>query len=109
MLVAPRRRRRLPARKSIQAIIDYLSRSGIAEQFGIVYAELCEITHFGSIALWNTHRLDDAEDRMLSWTSYPQWRDDREALVACAQLLELSEAMEEGVRRLGDALVAPSH
>lgn len=97
-----------PARRSIQAIIGHLKRSGIAANFGPVYAELCEITHFGSLAMWNPHRADDRRDEAFSWTSYPTWRNDREALIACAQLLELAEAMEEGLRRLGDSLVPPS-
>lgn len=56
-----------------------------------MYDDLCEITHFGSVALWQPHVLGD-DERTVQWQSAPGWRGDREPLVACAQLKELSGA-----------------
>lgn len=72
-----------PARKSIQAIIHQIEKKH-APQFGTIYAELCEIAHFGAVGMWASYRIDDQQERTLSWTSYPRWRDDRQAFIACA-------------------------
>jgi hypothetical protein len=101
------RARGAPRRKSMQALVNHMDRHH-AQQFGLVYAELSEITHFGSIAFWTAHRVEASEARETSWTSYPRWRDDDQLYVACAQLLELSSAMEEGLRTLGEVCLQPS-
>ena len=80
----PKELRRLP----IKALIDHIAPQ--APGFSNVYDELCEITHFGSVALWQPHVA--GEDRTVRWQSEPRWKDDREGLIACAQLKELSEA-----------------
>jgi hypothetical protein len=85
-----------PKRKSIQALISHAT--GVAPGFKEVYADLCEGTHFGSIAMWAPHS-SSASDAPgvaanLSWSSAPHWKNDRDALVSCAQLLELANAME---------------
>lgn len=81
-----------PKRKSIQALISYASKHapGMKE----VYADLSEAAHFGAIAMWASHSIDDESGRRTSWTSYPRWRSDDQALIACAQTLELADAME---------------
>lgn len=61
-----------------------------APGFAAVYAELCEITHFGSLALWHPHR--DTGRGTVEWMSAPRWSREIEPLVACAQLAELSHA-----------------
>lgn len=80
----PKELKRLPIKK----LIDHITPS--APGFGLVYDELCEITHFGSVAMWQPHSIT-GEGRLL-WGSAPRWSNDREPLIACAQLKELSSA-----------------
>jgi hypothetical protein len=96
-----------PKRKSIQALINYASRH--APGMKGVYADLSEATHFGAIAMWVSHTIegDDESGYRTSWTSYPRWRDDEQAMVACAQTLELAEAMEYFLHRFAAAHVLP--
>jgi len=77
-------------RLQVKALIDHITPD--APGFVHVYDELCEITHFGSVALWQPHVLGD--ERTLQWRSEPRWKDERESLVACAQLKEMSGAAE---------------
>jgi hypothetical protein len=58
-----------------------------------VYAELSEITHFGSVAMWTPHRVTNAETHEIAWSNHPCWRDEEQALIACAQTIEISEAI----------------
>jgi hypothetical protein len=83
-----------PKRKSIQALISYASQH--APGLKNVYAELSEATHFGAIAMWTPHAIanEDENSMKTTWTHYPRWRSDEEALIACAQILELANAME---------------
>ena len=66
-----------------------------------VYAELSEITHFGSAAMWTSHRIEDPVAHTTSWTNNSRWRDTEQALIACAQTIEISEAINV---RLADFL-----
>jgi len=77
-------------RKSMQALIAHAS----ARMPGLraVYSELSETAHFGALAFWSAFRPGSDESREIQWTSYPQWRSDDEALLACAWAIELSEA-----------------
>jgi hypothetical protein len=83
-----------PKRKSIQALINYATQQ--ASGMKAVYAELSEATHFGAIAMWASHDVvdEDASGARTTWTSYPRWGSEEQALVACAQTLELADAME---------------
>lgn len=83
-----------PKRKSIQALINYASKH--APGLKNVYAELSEATHFGAIAMWTPHAIanEDRGSMKTTWTNYPRWRSDEEAFIACAQILELADAME---------------
>lgn len=83
-----------PKRKSMQSVIQYASKH--ATGMKDVYAELSEATHFGAIAMWVSHSIegDDESGLHTSWSSHPRWRDDEQALVACAQTLELANGME---------------
>ena len=93
-------------RKSVQALVNYMD-TNHTEQFAIVYAELCEMAHFGTVALWSSHQARDNEDGTFgwSWSSTPAWKSEREALVCCAQLLELSDGMNSALIALGKSLV----
>jgi hypothetical protein len=73
----------------------------------MVYAELSEATHFGATAMWMPHSIECEEERLLSWSSGPQWRSDEEALIACAWTLELADAMELALRQLAERYVLP--
>jgi hypothetical protein len=83
-----------PRRKSIQSLINYATKH--ASGMKLVYAELSEATHFGAVAMWAAHDIVDEDDSIAetSWTSYPRWRSEEQALVACAHVLELADAME---------------
>jgi hypothetical protein len=93
-------------RLSIQALVNYMD-SRHSEQFGVVYADLCEITHFGSFAVWSPFQLKDdpAAPGRLSWASGPRWKDERQGLIACAQTVELADAMEQAIKNLGAACI----
>ena len=89
-----------PKRKSIQALINHMD-NNYAEQFKLVYAELSEMTHYGSSAIWNPYTAVDGEEAYnVTWASPPRWKDERQMYVACAQLLELSSAMDTALLRL---------
>jgi hypothetical protein len=83
-----------PKRKSIQALITYASKH--APGMKAVYAELSEATHFGAVAMWASHEIvgEDEATAETSWTSYPRWGTEEQAFVACANTLELADAME---------------
>ncbi|TKJ33495.1 hypothetical protein [Blastococcus sp. CCUG 61487] len=86
-------------RRSIQTFIQHMDKH-YAGQFGLVYAELSEITHYGSTAVWNTWTPVNEQEGHAVWTSSPRWRSERDFYVACAQLLELSKEMETALVRL---------
>ena len=90
----------------MQTLVNYMDTKH-TEQFAVVYAELCEMAHFGTIALWSSHQTPDNIDGTVgwSWSSAPTWKSDREALVCCAQLLELSDGMNSALIELGKTLV----
>jgi hypothetical protein len=77
-------------RLQIKTLIDHITPG--ASGFRQVYDELCEITHFGSLAHWQPHVL--AGEATVQWRSEPRWRNEREPLIACAQLKEMSTAAE---------------
>ena len=85
-----------PKRKSMQALISYAAKE--ATGMKAVYADLSEATHFGAVAMWASMKPEQDEARSFSWSSYPRWRDDQ-GLIACAQVLELADAMEMQLRR----------
>lgn len=88
--------------RSTQSLINHMD-SMYSLQFKPVYAQLCDMSHFGATAVWNSHRLESQEEFRTSWSSSPRWRSDQECLVACAQLLELSEEMEQALKSLVQA------
>ena len=80
----PKELKRLP----ITVLIDHIEPS--APGFRHVYDDLCEMTHFGSVALWQPHVM--ANVTTVHWRSEPRWKNEREPLIACAQLGEMSAA-----------------
>jgi hypothetical protein len=79
--------------RSTQALVNHMD-AMYSTQFKLVYSDLCDISHFGAKAVWNAHRIESEEEMRTSWSSAPRWRSDKECLIACAQLLELSDQME---------------
>jgi hypothetical protein len=63
-----------------------------APGFDAVYAQLCELTHFGSLSFVHSHLLVDEEKMVSQWAAAPRWRRDAEPLIACAWLNELRGA-----------------
>jgi hypothetical protein len=96
-----------PKRKSIQALINYASKQ--APGLKHVYAELSEATHVGSFALWASHRIvsKDEDSLHVAWTSEPTWRSEEQALIACAQTLELAEALTTYLHNFAGRHVLP--
>jgi hypothetical protein len=96
-----------PKRKSMQALIQYASMH--ATGMKDVYGELSEATHFGAIAMWASHTIegDDESGLRTSWSSRPRWRNDQQAMIACAQTLELADGMEHFLREFAIRHVMP--
>jgi len=84
-----------------QKLVQHMDKQ-YSTQFHAIHAELCDMSHFGSLAVWNAHRIDPElqEERRTEWSSKPAWKLDRECLIACAQLLELSDEMERALNAL---------
>lgn len=97
-----------PRRKSIQALINHAKPH--APGMKDVYAELSEATHVGVIAMWGSV-VPEGENAdgggNTSWQSRPRWRDEEQAMIACAQLIELADAMEYFLRIIFEVHVRP--
>jgi hypothetical protein len=91
-----------PKRKNMQAFVNYMNKHH-ADQFGLVYRELSDLTHFGSTAMWTSHAIMDEENRLAIWVSEPHWRDETQLYIACAWTVEVSALMEDALRNLGVA------
>lgn len=104
-LLRPERDRKpgAPKRKTPQALIDYIDKH-YNGQFKVVYAELSELTHFGSLAVWQSHVY--LGGRQVRWSSRPAWRDQHTLYIACAQALELATEMESALVALVTAVRA---
>lgn len=94
-----------PGRKSFEAMFHAVKED--AEQLRLVYGELSEYSHFGPLAVWNVHSIEDEAERIVTWTDVPHWRDDTHFQVACAQAHELAAAGRDCLERLGGLLVSP--
>lgn len=92
-----------PRRKNIQSLISYMDKN-YSTQFKAVYAELSELCHFGSTAVWQSHVIVNDDERKSVWSSQPAWRSQRTLYVACAQLLELGDAMAQALVALAETV-----
>lgn len=93
-----------PGRKSFEAMFHAVRED--ASQLKLVYRDLSDYSHFGSLGVWNAHSIDDNEQRTLSWTDAPRWRDEKHFQIACAQSHELAQAGLATLDRLGHLLVS---
>jgi hypothetical protein len=95
-----------PKRKSIQALINYATKH--APGMKANYAELSEATHFGSVAMWASHTITgEDESGAYEWQSWPKWRSEEQAFVACAQTIELADAMEHLLTQFCERHISP--
>lgn len=92
-----------PGRKSFEAMFHAVRDD--ASQLKLVYRELSDYSHFGSLAVWNAHSIDDEEQRTVAWTDAPRWRDKKHFQMACAQAHELANTGLYVLDRLGELLI----
>jgi hypothetical protein len=94
LIESPRKRMgKTPARLKTGKLVAYAVKH--APGFKYAYNELTDFTHFGSTAMWSPFVLsddDESESFSFSWTSYPRWKNDEQALIAAALTLEISDA-----------------
>lgn len=95
-----------PAKKSFQAMFHAVRED--AGQLELVYRQLSDYSHFGSLAVWNAHSIEDEDERTVTWTDAPRWRDVQHFQIACGQAHELAIAALETLDRLGTLLVSGS-
>ncbi|MFN8019926.1 MAG: hypothetical protein U0Q03_00225 [Acidimicrobiales bacterium] len=91
-----------PKRKGVQALIHHMDRHH-ADQFEVVYADLNEMTHFNSAAMWSSHTSGD--DGGVRWSSAPRWKNEHDPFIFCATLLELTAGVNTALVHLGHTLV----
>lgn len=77
-----------PARLKVGKLVAYAVNH--APGFKHAYDELTDFTHFGATAMWSPFVLSD-DGESFSWTSYPRWKNDEQALIAAALTLEVSD------------------
>jgi hypothetical protein len=108
VLATPKERKKpgAPNRKTMQKLVNYMD-ANYTDQFAAVYEDMCEMTHFGTSALWSSHAVVDHDDgrSSWSWSSVPRWKLDEDALVCCALSLELAAGMKTALIHLGETLV----
>lgn len=92
-----------PKRKNIQSLIDYMDKQ-YSTQFKAVYAQLSELCHFGSTAVWQSYAIVSDQEHKAVWSSHPVWRSHRTLYVACAQVLELGEGMAHALVGLAETV-----
>jgi len=92
-----------PRRKSMQSLITYMEKD--APGMKDVYANLSEATHFGSTAMWASAKPGESGEHDFTWASAPEWRSDEQALIACAQTLEMADAMTFLLTRFAERYV----
>jgi hypothetical protein len=92
------RRGRTPSRLKVGKLVAYAVKH--APGFKHAYDELTDFTHFGSTAIWSPFVLSD-KGESFSWTSYPRWRNDEQAMIAAALTLEISDATHTLLRNFG--------
>jgi hypothetical protein len=101
LIEIPRERKRsAPKRLRVGKLVAYAVKH--APGFKHAYDELTDFTHFGSTAMWSPFVLSESGDRIsFSWTSYPRWRNDEQALIAAALTLEVSDAAHNLLANFG--------
>ena len=88
-------------RPSSQKLIDHAARrySGIKA----LWAELSDLTHLGSPAVWMPWVIEDEQQRLTTIASFPRWRRPQEALIACGEAVEIGDVVVQELNRLREA------
>lgn len=96
-----------PARKSFSSLFHAVKDE--VTQLGLVYKDLSDYAHFGTLGVWNAYGVDSVEDRQITWTDVPRWKSAQEFQIACAQTRELSILGLHVLDRLGRVLLHGSN
>jgi len=82
-----------PGRKGSQAMINAIGK--VAPGFKTAWGELSDMTHFGSLAIWNSWQLKAGPTKLgtVNFATYPRWKKPSDPLLACGWLIELSGAL----------------
>lgn len=93
-----------PARNSFEAMFHAVRQD--ASQLKLVYSQLSDYSHFGTLGVWNAQALESEKDRKVSWTDAPRWTSEQEFQIVCALTHELAVIGLHTLDRLGALLVA---
>jgi hypothetical protein len=93
--------------KNIQALISYAKEH--VPGMKAVYAELSEVTHFGSKAMWAfaTPVESSGGGPDIIFTSATRWRSNEQALIACAKTIEIATEATHFLRLFAERWVLP--
>jgi hypothetical protein len=96
-----------PGRKGSQAMINAVGK--VAPGFKAAWSELSDMTHFGSLAIWNSWQLKPGPTKLgtVSFGTNPRWRRPSDPLLACGWLIELSDALGETLDSMLDEWSPP--
>jgi hypothetical protein len=92
--------------RTSQAMISAVSER--APGFAAAWDELSDLTHFGSLAIWNAWQLDTSAPApntlgTFNFATHPRWRNASDPLLVCGWLIELSDALTDTLElMLGD-------
>ncbi|MDQ2852901.1 MAG: hypothetical protein M3Y49_19615 [Actinomycetota bacterium] len=92
-----------PARKSFESMFHAVRED--AAQLKLVYRELSDYSHFGTLGVWSAHSIESEQNGTFTWTDAPRWKSETESQIACAQANELAVAGLHTLDRLGCLLV----
>jgi hypothetical protein len=93
-----------PGKKSFEAMFHAVKDH--APQLKLVYRELSDFSHFGKLGVWNAHVIEDKEQRIMTWTDAPRWKNDDHFRIACAQTHELAVVGLHYLDELGSLLIS---
>jgi len=96
-----------PGRKGSQAMINAVGK--VAPGFKAAWGQLSDMTHFGSLAIWNAWQLKEGPTKLgtLSFATRSRWRRPSDPLLACGWLIELSGALGETLNLMLDEWSPP--
>jgi hypothetical protein len=93
-----------PGKKSFEAMFHAVKVD--ASQLKLVYRELSDFSHFGTLGVWNAHSIEDKEQRIMTWSDAARWKDDDHFRIACALAHELAVAGLQYLDELGSLLIS---
>jgi len=89
--------------RTSQAMISVVSAK--APGFAAAWDELSDMTHFGSLAIWNAWQLDTSAPAAntlgrVNFATYPRWKTATDPLLVCGWLIELSDALSDTLEQM---------